>query len=128
MRLVSEEEPARRAGILGSSSSSLHAKTFAVDRQRLFVGSFNFDPRSANLNTELGVVIESPRLAGVLAEAFEREIPERAYEVHIDTEGVLFWTETVAGETVRHDTEPETTALQRALVFFLSLLPIESLL
>ena len=44
----------------GSSGASLHAKTFAVDRQRVFVGSFNLDPRSARLNTEMGVVLESP--------------------------------------------------------------------
>jgi putative cardiolipin synthase len=128
MSLVSPVKRGRRVGGLGSSGSSLHAKTFAVDRQRLFVGSFNFDPRSANLNTELGFVIESPRLAGVLADAFETGIPQRAYEVHLDAHGSLFWTETVDGETVRHDTEPGTTALQRALVFFLSLLPIEPLL
>jgi putative cardiolipin synthase len=128
MRPVAKEEPEGRAGVFGSSASSLHAKTFAADRQRLFVGSFNFDPRSANLNTELGFVIESPRLAGVLADAFESGIPQRAYEVHLDADGSLYWTETVDGKTVRYDTEPETTAFQRAVVFLLSLLPIESLL
>jgi putative cardiolipin synthase len=128
MRLVSELESHRRAGTFGSSRSSLHAKTFAVDRRRLFVGSFNFDPRSANLNTELGFVIESSTLAGTLADAFERGIPASAYEAHLDSNGELFWTETVAGETVRHDTEPETTAWRRALVYLLSILPIESLL
>jgi len=128
MRRESQIEPVRRTGVFGSSASSLHAKTFAVDRQRLFVGSFNFDPRSANLNTEIGFVIESPRLAGVLADGFERGIPERAYEVQLDRDGSLFWTETVDGETLRYDVEPETTTLQRALVFVLSLLPIEPLL
>jgi putative cardiolipin synthase len=47
----------------GGSDASLHVKTFAIDRSRIFVGSFNFDPRSAGLNTEMGVVVESPRLA-----------------------------------------------------------------
>src|SRR5258706_7666209 len=47
----------------GGSDASLHAKTFAVDRSRIFVGSFNFAPRSARLNTELGVVVERVRLA-----------------------------------------------------------------
>jgi putative cardiolipin synthase len=46
-----------------SSSTGLHAKTFAVDRSRIFVGSFNFDQRSARLNTEMGLVIDSPTLA-----------------------------------------------------------------
>src|SRR5690606_36067072 len=50
-------------GMTGSSASSLHAKTFAVDGARVFVGSFNFDPRSANLNTEMGFLIDSPVLA-----------------------------------------------------------------
>src|SRR6185295_7292830 len=59
---------------LGSSSSSaLHAKVFAVDRSRIFVGSFNFDLRSAKLNTEMGVVVESARLASSLAEALDRD-------------------------------------------------------
>ena len=55
----------------GSSSASLHAKTFAVDRSRLFVGSFNLDPRSARLNTEMGVVIDSAALAARLSDALE---------------------------------------------------------
>ena len=47
----------------GSSSASLHAKTFQIDGNRMFVGSFNFDPRSAKLNTEMGLVIDSPAMA-----------------------------------------------------------------
>jgi len=55
-RLSPDVERNQSAGPFGSSGSSLHAKTFAVDGERLFVGSFNFDPRSINLNTELGFV------------------------------------------------------------------------
>src|SRR3546814_7691472 len=67
--------------VLRSSASMLHAKTFAVDGQRLFVGSFNFDPRSMHLNTELGFVIESPTLAADVSNAFLTDIPANAYEV-----------------------------------------------
>jgi len=56
----------QRLLLTGSSAASLHAKTFAVDGERIFIGSFNLDPRSAALNTELGFVIESPRLANAL--------------------------------------------------------------
>src|SRR3546814_18980295 len=49
--------------VLRSSASMLHAKTFAVEGQRLFVGSFNFDPRSMHLTTDLGFGHESPTLA-----------------------------------------------------------------
>ena len=58
-----------------SSSAALHAKTFAVDRSRIFVGSFNFDQRSARLNTEMGLVIDSPTFARQLAERFDTPRP-----------------------------------------------------
>src|SRR4051812_26305868 len=77
----------------GSSGSSLHAKTFAVDGNRIFVGSFNFDPRSAKLNTELGFVIDSPQLADQISNIFDTIIPERAYQVHLSTDGNTYWTE-----------------------------------
>jgi phosphatidylserine/phosphatidylglycerophosphate/cardiolipin synthase-like enzyme len=51
-----------------SSASSLHAKTFSADRSTVFIGSFNFDPRSARFNTELGFVIECPALAARIAD------------------------------------------------------------
>src|SRR6266566_4511766 len=75
--------PHRKAGPLGSSSASLHAKTFAVDESRVFVGSFNFDPRSARLNTEMGFVIDSPHLARQMETTFKTTVPENAYEVRL---------------------------------------------
>ncbi len=117
------------SGSGGSSSASLHAKTFAVDRQRIFVGSFNLDPRSARLNTEMGVVLESPELASRLAAAFDEEVPRNAYEVRIAADGrSLEWIERTPDGEVRHDSTPETGPLRTLWVGFLSLLPIEWLL
>lgn len=48
---------------IGLSRSSLHTKAFLIDREKLFIGSFNWDPRSANINTEMGIVLDSPGLA-----------------------------------------------------------------
>ncbi|EFF73520.1 phospholipase D domain protein [Achromobacter piechaudii ATCC 43553] len=116
-------------GPFGSSGSSLHAKTFAVDGERVFIGSFNFDPRSATLNTELGFVIDSPTLAGRIAEAFQQEVPRVAYRVCLDERGELIWEEQRDGQPpLRHDTEPGTSAWKRFSVWFVSLLPIESML
>lgn len=112
----------------GSSASSLHAKTFSVDGARVFIGSFNFDPRSARLNTESGVVIESPTLAGRIRTAFRDSVPADAYEVRLSQTGDLYWLDRRDGESARHDTEPGTTAWQRHAVRILSLLPIEWLL
>jgi cardiolipin synthase C len=99
-----------------------------VDKSRVFVGSFNFDPRSAALNTEMGFVIESPRLAQQIAHAFNHTIPASAYELALDNNGELYWMEYRQGERVRHDVEPGTTFWQRAAVWIFSLLPIDWLL
>jgi putative cardiolipin synthase len=128
-RLSPESQRARgRAGSAGSSAASLHAKTFSVDRARVFVGSFNFDPRSAHLNTEMGIVMDSPALAQRIAASFETGIPQRAYEARLTEEGELYWIERRGEARIRHDTEPGTGFWQRAAVRFVSLFPIDWLL
>src|SRR5690606_12865808 len=128
MRLVSENESGG-AGPFGSSASSLHAKTFSVDGEQIFIGSFNFDPRSANLNTELGFVIESTSLARRLTAMFDARLPAIAYQVHLGPSGDVYWPEPSGdGEVTRHDTEPGTTWAQRTAVRILSWLPIERVL
>jgi len=112
-----------------SSSSALHAKTFAVDRSRIFVGSFNFDPRSALLNTEMGLVIESPALAQALAAAFDSTLPNIAYEVRLAPDGrSLEWIERTASGEKRYDVDPGTSWALRTQVELMSILPIEWLL
>jgi putative cardiolipin synthase len=117
----------RRFG--GSSGASLHAKTFAVDRRRIFVGSFNLDPRSARLNTECGLLLESPAFATRLSEGFRNGIPLRAYEVQLDPQTQeMVWIERTAAGEVRHASAPGTGAMRRAWAGFLGWLPIEWLL
>jgi putative cardiolipin synthase len=130
-RLSPDTGPSKSAGLGGSSGSSasgLHAKTLSVDRARVFIGSFNFDPRSAKLNTEMGFVIDSPALAQRIAAAFDSSIPANAYEVRLSDTGELHWIERREEQLVQHDTEPGTSFWQRAAIWFLSLLPIEWLL
>jgi putative cardiolipin synthase len=116
--------------VVGSGSdASLHAKTFAVDRSRIFVGSFNFDPRSARLNTEMGVVAESARLATRLSEGLDRDIRNVAYEVRLAADGrSVEWIERSASEERLYSSEPGAGALKRLWINFLSILPIEWLL
>ena len=111
------------AAVGGSSDASLHAKTFAVDRSRIFVGSFNFDPRSARLNTEMGVVVESTALAAHLSDALDALLPHDAYEVRLAGDK-LEWIDVEA----RHTSEPGAGLLRRLWIGLLSLLPIEWLL
>ncbi|GAA0846002.1 phospholipase D family protein [Marinobacter szutsaonensis] len=131
MRRLDDEPPREQdlqTGMMGSSASSLHAKTFAVDGETLFVGSFNFDPRSIHLNTELGFVIESPELARVLEREFDQQVRFTAYRVVLNEDGELRWLEQQEHRTVTYSYEPGTGPLKRMLVFFWSLMPIESLL
>ena len=115
--------------LTSSSSSGLHAKTFAVDRRRIFVGSFNFDPRSARINTEMGFVIDSPTFAQHLAQYFDTTVPVVAYEVRLMPDGhSLEWIDRSAAGEIRYTTEPATTWLMRSKIGFLSMFPIDWLL
>ena len=120
--------PEAGPGSSGSSASSLHAKTFAVDGSRIFIGSFNLDRRSIELNTEMGLVIESTLLAGRLSRTLDEQMPARAYEVRLDRSGKLYWLERGGDKLIRHDEEPGTSAWKRLGVRVLSLLPIDWLL
>ncbi|WP_338466797.1 phospholipase D family protein [Novosphingobium sp. ZN18A2] len=122
-----------RAARLGHTAfsgggESVHAKTFAIDERTFFVGSFNFDPRSALLNCEMGFVIDSPQLAIAFRQALDRRLPEAAYAVSLDSDGALTWTLEENGARRVWHKEPGTTAFSRALVSALSLLPIQWLL
>ncbi|OPY90918.1 MAG: putative cardiolipin synthase YbhO [Syntrophus sp. PtaU1.Bin208] len=127
-RLSPVRRKKQRVGSFGRSGMSLHAKTFSVDRSHIFIGSFNFDPRSANLNTEMGFVINSPLLAQRIAALCENRIAANSYQVSLSETGKLCWIEQRPREVLRHETEPGTTLWQRAGVHLLSLLPIEWLL
>jgi putative cardiolipin synthase len=106
----------------------LHAKTFSVDRSRVFVGSFNFDPRSVRLNTEMGLVIESAQLADAISSGLDQMVERAAYEVVLGKDGTLEWIERTDQGEVRYHHEPKTGFFRRLGVGFMSLLPIEGML
>jgi cardiolipin synthase C len=114
----------------GGSRASLHAKTFIFDRQAVFIGSLNLDPRSVQLNTEIGVVCESEPMARAMAAGLEGNIDQVAWrverEVRADGSARLVWVERTRAGVVRHDEEPEVSAWRLLGVWFLGLLPIES--
>ena len=129
---------AARAGLLGSGGltvlpgqtwqsaggASLHTKSFVVDGERGFVGSFNFDPRSAYLNTEMGVMFAHPGLAGELRRLFEAAAqPADSYRLSLEGDA-LRWHDGVADRV--WDVEPNAGWFKRALTRVLSWLPIES--
>lgn len=120
--------PAWRTRLGFSSAASLHGKVFLADGRRLFIGSFNLDPRSANLNTEMGLVVDSPGLSRELSAQVERDLPEGAYRLGLTDNGELQWEERGPAGRVVHAREPEAGLLRRVGVQVLSWLPIEALL
>ncbi len=111
----------------GGSRAALHAKALAFDRDAIFVGSYNLDPRSSDINTEAGLYIESTELALELADLIlESMAPENSYHLMLDEDGAFVWETRENGEIVRYDDEPNTTFGRRFKTDLLKLLPIDS--
>lgn len=87
------DTPPTKAEFMG-----LHVKAMVIDRRRVFIGSMNLDPRSWEINSEMGVVVESDSLAQALAKAMERDMqPDNAWRVTLGPDGDPRWT---AGDKV----------------------------
>ncbi len=117
----------RKAGrkVTGSSQASLHAKTMTFDDEKIFVGTMNLDPRSLDLNTEMGVLIDSEKLSGFLAHWVDKKMPEYAWKVELKSpdDDELIWLDTISNH--QFDEEPQTSSWRRFQVWFISLFPIE---
>ena len=120
----------RRWSVLSDKSrAALHCKSIVFDRKSVFIGSFNLDPRSSTLNTEIGVMINSPEIASQVAKIMDEGVsPDSAYQVTLDNDDRLVWTAENNGEKVQHDKDPETNIWDRLLFDFIAILPIEHLL
>lgn len=100
----------------------LHTKAFVVDRRKVFIGSMNFDPRSANINTEAGAFVDSPGLAEDLARVMERDMdPENAWQVLLDDKGTPYWI----NSDRRVDKQPARTGGQRVMDKIFKVIPKE---
>ena len=106
------------------AKATLHTKAFLVDDREVFIGSFNFDPRSAYINTESGVIIRSEQLAAQFERAVRESIPYQSYELFLNEDDKLRWRDPRPGVDKIWDKEPETTWGQRFAVGFVALFPI----
>lgn len=118
----------------GSSDASLHAKVMVFDRESTWIGSFNLDPRSAQLNTELAIVIHDSAIAQRSAAFVERDLlPDRSWRLALEPResggAGLVWYGERDGKALRLTGEPDATLGQRAAVNILKLIPgLEGLL
>lgn len=108
---------------LGSSRSSLHAKTFIIDRSKVFVGSFNFDPRSAYLNTELGVFVDSKPFSDIFYSNLNNLLEKSAYRLVLDNNNDITWIDDTNGQ--QFDSEPDSSAMLKIGAWLAGILPIE---
>lgn len=121
-----------------SSRASLHAKSFVFDRKKIFVGSLNLDPRSIDINTEIGLLIEVPQLAKKFSDWFDSEMPEQAWRLQRlrlpanEEEGrdfdeyIIRWHEQHGDKRISYDEEPKVSVWKQFIVWLYSLLPVES--
>jgi putative cardiolipin synthase len=117
-----------RLGRFSTSIGRLHAKSAVIDRDKVFIGSMNFDPRSDRHNTEMGLFVASPALAQQVLKLVDVIKSQGAYRVRLASDGkTLQWT-TVAGQTEILVEEPETDFWSRLMLEVLSVLVPEDLL
>ncbi len=121
--------PDRKLIHLGQSRSGLHSKAFAVDGRYLFVGSFNWDPRSAGINTEMGILVDSPEVAQAAVSRLMRDLPGYAYRLRLSDEGEIEWVSRGPdGGEIVYEHEPSESAWRKFRTDLYGALPIGGLL
>ncbi len=118
-----------RLGRFSTSIGRLHAKSAVVDGERVFIGSMNFDPRSDQHNTEMGLFIQSPVLAQQMLKLVDVIRQQGAYKVTLAANGKdVIWTTTGPGGREEVVEEPETDIWTRIMLELLSVIAPEGLL
>jgi putative cardiolipin synthase len=103
---------------------TLHTKGVVIDRKLALVGSLNLDPRSTELNTEMGIFIESAPFAGRLADAIEADLPRHTFAVRLDPEGRLFWEAGEGDDRRIWRSDPDATFWRRFVAGLVAVLPL----
>lgn len=106
---------------------TLHTKGILIDREKVFVGSLNLDPRSIDINTEMGILIHSEEMVSMMTDGVLVKIPTFAYRLSLNDEGKIRWQATIDGEEVIETREPQTTGWRRFTAWFLKIMPEKQL-
>jgi putative cardiolipin synthase len=110
-----------------ATSMTMHTKAMIFDRERLFVGSLNLDPRSIEINSEMGMVITSAEMSGTLAAGLMERLAEWTYQVKLNKDGKLRWHATIDGVEVVETSEPLAPWYTRLNAWFLKIAPEQQL-
>ncbi len=118
--------PVDKKIISAESKAALHTKAIVFDRKDVFIGSFNLDPRSAAINTEAGIYVESPELARQVIEYMAEGVePENAFRVLLDDNEKLRWVIEKDGVRLDYDRDPNSSWYQRWMAGIIRALPVE---
>jgi putative cardiolipin synthase len=107
----------------GYDSVTLHTKALMIDRRHTFIGSLNLDPRSIDINTEMGVLIENADLTGGMAEKFFLNLPSFSYRVTENEKGKLRWTTVINNQETVETKEPQTSGWLRFKAWLFKIFP-----
>ena len=107
----------------GPDTLTLHTKAFLIDRRQLFVGSLNLDPRSIELNAEMGLLIDSAAMVGSLTQDMEQSLATLTYRVRLNDKGKLEWHSRIDKQDVIETKEPLTGWWLRFKAWFMKIAP-----
>ena len=113
----------RRGSDDGPEKLTLHTKVFVIDGRYLFVGSLNLDPRSTQINAEMGLLIDSEELVQFLLPDPGDRLAKLTYHVVLNEDDKLEWHGQVDGQEVVKTTEPDTSAWLRFKAWIMKLAP-----
>lgn len=107
----------------GPEQFTLHTKLILVDRRYLFVGSLNMDPRSVDINAEMGLLIDSPELTGLMVDIINERLPIIAYKLALNDKNKLEWHGSEDGAAIVESSEPQASTWLRVKAWFMKIAP-----
>jgi phosphatidylserine/phosphatidylglycerophosphate/cardiolipin synthase-like enzyme len=123
------DAPPSKVGAFGASRARLHAKAMVIDGRYLLMGSMNLDPRSIDLNTELGLVVMSPALAQDVLRLFDDVVRTSSYRLELRPHEGLRWIAlTPNGQTEERQSEPDASVWRRIGMWLMAPLAPEEML
>ncbi len=107
----------------GPDTMTLHTKAFIIDQRYLFVGSLNLDPRSIEINAEMGLLIDSAKMIAENHGDPDEKLAALTYRVLLNEDGDLEWHGRVNGVEVVETREPDTSGWLRFKAWFMKIAP-----
>lgn len=108
-----------------TSSAYLHTKAAVMDGEDVFIGSFNLDPRSIKLNTEIALVVRNKRLAAQVTRFITDGMkPANAHRLKM-IDGDLVWIGKEDDPDARIRSEPGIHTWRGFVTMLMAQLPIE---